>query len=66
MGLDVYQGEELLGSLAEVLPYSANDVYLIKQPQGGEILLPALKSVIKDVDLENRRMDVVLPPGLVT
>ena len=65
VGLDVYQDEELLGSLTEVLPYTANDIYLIKTPQGGEILLPALKSVIKTVDLEQGRMEVILPPGLL-
>lgn len=56
------QGEHI-GDLAEVLPTGANDVYSIT---GGddEILLPAIKSVIKHVDLSKREMVVRLMPGM--
>lgn len=63
-GLQVYEGETLLGRLTQVIQTGANDVYLVKGPKG-EICVPALKSVVKNVDVQGRRMDVELPPGLV-
>jgi len=63
-GMQVFEGEKLLGTLAEVLETGANDVYLVRGP-GGEICIPALKSVVQDVDVPNKRMQVILPPGLV-
>jgi 16S rRNA processing protein RimM len=47
---------ELLGTLKEILETGANDVYVIAQPDGKELLLPALKEIILDVDVPNKRM----------
>jgi len=63
-GMQVYEGDELLGTLAQVLETGANDVYLVKGTKG-EICVPALKSVVQSVDVPARRMDVILPPGLL-
>lgn len=63
-GLQVYEGERYLGILTQVLETGANDVYLVQGPLG-EICVPALKTVVKKVDVAGRRMDVELPPGLV-
>ena len=63
-GMRVYEGETLLGTLTQVIQTGANDVYLVKGPKG-EICVPALKSVVKNVDVPGRRMNVELPPGLV-
>ncbi|MBC7104440.1 MAG: 16S rRNA processing protein RimM, partial [Firmicutes bacterium] len=41
----------------------ANDVYVVRGRKG-EILVPALKSVVREIDLERGRMTVDLPPGL--
>ena len=54
-----------LGVLQEVLATGSNDVYVIKQPNGKELLLPAIESVIRAMNLETATMTVVLPPGLV-
>ena len=65
VGLEVYQGEELLGKVAEVLQNSsANDVYVVKDTNR-EFGLPALKSVIHDIDIEQGRITVTLPDGLL-
>jgi len=53
-----------LGRVKEVLHLGSNDVYVIATP-GGDILLPALKSVVHLIDLENGEMQVSLPLGLV-
>lgn len=63
-GMEVYAGDVLLGTLSQVLETGANDVYLVKGEKG-EICVPALKSVVRRVDVEGRRMDVILPPGLL-
>ncbi|TGE32779.1 ribosome maturation factor RimM [Desulfosporosinus sp. Sb-LF] len=63
-GMQVYEGDVLLGTLSQVLETGANDVYLVKGPKG-ELCVPALKSVVQHVDVQGRRMDVILPPGLL-
>ncbi len=64
LGVDVYTDEgEHLGEIAEVLNMSANDVYVVRA-EGREILLPAIEQVIKEVDLEDRKMVVHLMEGL--
>jgi 16S rRNA processing protein RimM len=55
---------ELLGTVSEVLQTGANDVYIIATPDGGELLLPAIPQVIKEVDLAGGRLLVVLMEGL--
>ncbi|HEX3047156.1 MAG TPA: ribosome maturation factor RimM [Bacillota bacterium] len=55
---------ELLGEITEILQTGSNDVYCIKGA-GQEILLPALKDVIKTIELEQRKMVVEVPPGLL-
>ena len=64
VGLAVVTEEgETLGEVTEILETGSNDVYVVNGPSG-EILLPALKSVILKVDLEAKRMTVHLIEGL--
>ncbi|HHT49192.1 MAG TPA: 16S rRNA processing protein RimM [Firmicutes bacterium] len=66
IGLKVYTLTGcFLGAVAQVLFTGGNDVYVLRGGTGGEILLPALKSVIRSVDLAAGIMRVELPPGLV-
>jgi len=63
IGLDVYEEEKYYGKIAEILPTGANDVYVVRQ-DGQDLLLPAIRDVIKNVDLAAGRMEVKLLPGL--
>ena len=54
-----------LGIVQDILQTSANDVYVVQRDGVKELLIPALKKVIKQVDLENKRMVVELLPGLL-
>ena len=54
----------LLGTLTSVLTNPANDVYVIGQGKA-EILLPAIKDVVREVDVANRRIVVQPTPGLL-
>ncbi len=56
---------EWLGQVVDVIETGANDVYVVRGPQG-EVLLPAIDDVILDLDLESKRMVVHLIPGLLT
>ncbi len=63
-GLSVWEKDVCYGKLTEVLQPGSNDVYVVKEGKR-EILIPALKTVIKSVDLEKGRMEVELPAGLL-
>lgn len=64
IGLDVFENDILIGSLADVFTAGASDVYVIKRNGKKDLLLPALKSIIKKIDVVNNRIDVVIPRGL--
>jgi len=53
-----------LGELVEIIETGANDVYVVRDGLGREILLPAIPSVILDRDAEHRLMRVHLLEGL--
>jgi 16S rRNA processing protein RimM len=54
---------ETLGEVTDIIETGANDVYVVKGKRG-EILLPAIKDVVKRIDPANGRMLVELLPGL--
>ena len=60
----IAQENRLLGKVTAVLIGPANDVYVIGQGKD-EILLPAIKDVIKNVDISARQITVTLTPGLL-
>lgn len=64
LGLAVYEQDTLLGTLTEILETGANDVYVVVEPGGKELLLPVIPSVILQYDLHNKRIDVIVPEGL--
>lgn len=53
-----------IGELTEVLATGSNDVYVVKTNAGKELLLPAIQSVIRKIDLQARIINVVIPQGL--
>lgn len=64
--LDVIDDQgNLLGKLVEILETGANDVYVVRNDSGKEILLPAIPSVILNVDMNQRSMKVHLIDGLI-
>jgi 16S rRNA processing protein RimM len=66
VGIQVFTLEgELLGELSEIMVSAAHDIYVIRMPIGRQILIPAVESYIKEIDLENQRMVVSPIPGLL-
>jgi 16S rRNA processing protein RimM len=60
----VDENENPVGTLTEILETGANDVYVVKDDAGKEILLPAIPSVILDLDAGRRLIRVHLLEGL--
>lgn len=66
IGLDVYTEEgKLLGKLKEVLQPGANDVYVVEDETEKQILLPVIPDVIKNIDIEGKKIIVRLMAGLI-
>ncbi len=64
--IDVYDKKlGFLGKVVDILETGANDVYVINSKEYGEILVPAIKQVIKDIDIKTNKMSVELLEGLV-
>lgn len=60
----VDEAGNVLGELVEIIETGANDVYVIRDESGREILLPAIPAVILELDPERRLMRVHLLEGL--
>ena len=66
LGLDVYSDEgKHLGKVDDIYNTGSNDIYVIKDELGKQLLLPSIKEVIKNVDLENRKIIVHIIEGLI-
>lgn len=66
IGLDVYTEEgTLLGKLKEVLQPGANDVYVVENEAKKQILLPVIPDVVKNIDIEGKKIIVKLMAGLI-
>ena len=68
LGMAVYDNTgDHLGRITQIIPTGANDVYVVRADNGKrskEILIPAIASVVLEVDIDRRRMQVELPEGL--
>lgn len=66
IGMNVFTEDgELFGTLKDVIETGANDVYIINRKKYGEVLIPAIKECILDVNVKEGRMIVHLMKGLV-
>lgn len=65
IGADVFNLDgELLGKVYDVIQTGSNDVFVVKT-EDKEILIPALKTIFKEIDIIKGRMVVELPEGLI-
>ncbi len=66
LGCKVYTDEQKeLGTVDDVFETGSNDVYVVKDEAGKQVLLPAIKEVIKNIDIENKTIIVHLLEGLI-
>ena len=62
IGVEVYFENNCIGTIADVLDYPGNMVYVVKGEH--EYMIPAVKQFILATDLDANRMDVVIIEGM--
>ena len=63
---EVYTDDgEKLGILEDIFNTGSNDIYVVKNELGKSILLPRIKDVFKEIDVENKKIIVHLIEGLI-
>lgn len=55
---------EPVGIAVKILPGSAQDLLVVRSPEG-EKLVPMVKEIVTEVDIEARRITIAPPPGLL-
>lgn len=65
IGLEVWtETGEFLGTVHRILETGSNDIYVVRGPRG-EVLIPAIDTVVREIDPNRGRMVVHLLPGLL-
>lgn len=65
IGMEVFAGDERFGVIKDVMETGANEVYIIDSDMHGEVLIPAIRQCVLDVDVENKKMQIRLMDGLI-
>jgi len=66
IGLEVFtENNVFLGKVENVISTGSNDVYIVKNKDKEELFIPAIREVIKNVNLEKKRMTVNMVDGLI-
>lgn len=64
IGLNVYEKKESVGELIDVIQSGSTDIYVVSDNYGKEIMIPAIKDYILNIDINKGTMDVNIPEGL--
>ena len=66
IGLDVFdENDAFLGKISDVITAGGADVYIIKNDGAKDLLLPALKEVVNEINLDEGFVKVTVPDGLL-
>ncbi|CAK8054193.1 ribosome maturation factor RimM [Eupransor demetentiae] len=58
------ENQQVLGEITSVMPTGANDVWVMRQPNGKEGLIPVIDDVVKNVDVANKKITIEVLEGL--
>lgn len=65
IGINVYlENGILVGKIIDVFPTGSNDVYVIKREENTDLLIPAIKDVVKIINIKEKKMIINLIEGL--
>lgn len=64
IGLEVYENDQLIGVISDILQPGANDVWVVKRQGKRDLLLPYIPPVVLNVDVAGGRVEVELLEGL--
>ena len=66
IGLEVYDENNIfLGKVENVISTGSNDVYVVKSKDKEELFIPAIREVVKNVNLEKKRITIKMVDGLI-
>jgi 16S rRNA processing protein RimM len=66
IGLEVYDENNIfLGKVENVISTGSNDVYVVKIKDKEELFIPAILDVVKNIDLEKKRITINMVDGLI-
>ena len=66
IGSDVYTDTgDYLGKVDDIYNSGAQDIYVVKDELGKQVLLPSIKEVILDIDVKNQKVTVHILKGLI-
>ncbi len=65
IGLEVLEDDISYGKITDVFSTGSNDVYVVDKPGHKQLLVPALKNVIEEININEGYMKVKLPEGLM-
>ncbi|NVY96988.1 ribosome maturation factor RimM [Lactobacillus sp. DCY120] len=66
LGITVYdQKRGYLGKVQDIMALGPNDVWVVQDQVGSEILIPILPTVLLQVDVQEQTAQVALPAGLI-
>jgi 16S rRNA processing protein RimM len=66
IGLEVYTENNIfLGKVENVISTGSNDVYIVKSKNKKELFIPAIHEVVKNVNLEKKRITIKMVDGLI-
>ncbi|MEV0529130.1 ribosome maturation factor RimM [Streptomyces sp. NPDC050439] len=66
MDLDVVTKEGLeVGRITEISHLPSQDLFIVERPDGSEVMIPFVESIVTEIDLEEQRAIIDPPPGLI-
>ena len=68
IGCDVFEDDLLIGIISDIIETGSNDVYVIDGMNGKykqQILLPAIKTAVLNIDISKKRINILIPKGLL-
>ncbi|WP_440602730.1 ribosome maturation factor RimM [Bacillus sp. GB_SG_008] len=61
----VTEDGETIGTIKEILSPGANDVWVIKQPKGQDVLIPYIEEVVLQVNMDEKLVTIQVMEGLL-
>jgi len=66
IGIDVFlESSMYLGKITDIIKTGSNDVYIVKNKDGNETLIPAIKDIVKVIDIKNKKIIIRYIDGLI-
>lgn len=54
-----------VGRIAEISHLPSQDLFIVRRPDGGEVMIPFVEEIVTEIDLAEQRAVIDPPPGLI-